>query len=140
VVYNTILDGCTRHKRTDLADAILKSMGDQGIIPTNFTLGILVKLYSRNRQLDVAFRVMETMPKQGNFVANAQVWTCLMCACLTNNAPDKAVKVFHDMKLAGQSPDTKTAHLSSVDWSAAAVSIKLYIWSTKSTTLMGRVR
>jgi len=108
VVYNTILDGCTRHKRADLVDAILQSMRDQGIIPTNFTLGILVKLYSRNRQLDVAFRVMETMPKQGNFVANAQVWTCLMCACLTNNAPDKAVKVFHDMKLAGQSPDTKT--------------------------------
>jgi len=108
VVYNTILDGCTRHRRTDLADAVLKSMADQGISPTNFTLGILVKLYSRNRKLDVAFGVMETMPKQGNFVANAQVWTCLMCACLTNHEPEKAVKVFHDMKLAGQSPDSKT--------------------------------
>jgi len=108
VVYNTILDGCTRYKRTDLVDATLKSMADQGISPTNFTLGILVKLYSRNGQLDRAFRVMETMPKQGNFVANAQVWTCLMCACLTNHEPDKAVKVFHDMKLAGQCPDNRT--------------------------------
>jgi len=108
VVYNTILDGCTRHKRMDLVDATLKSMADQGVSPTNFTLGILVKLYSRNRQLDLAFRVMEMMPKQGNFVANAQVWTCLVCACLTNREPDKAVKVFHDMKLAGQSPDNRT--------------------------------
>eukprot|EP00441_Pelagodinium_beii_P026001 CAMPEP_0197650912 /NCGR_PEP_ID=MMETSP1338-20131121/31235_1 /TAXON_ID=43686 ORGANISM="Pelagodinium beii, Strain RCC1491" /NCGR_SAMPLE_ID=MMETSP1338 /ASSEMBLY_ACC=CAM_ASM_000754 /LENGTH=1040 /DNA_ID=CAMNT_0043225425 /DNA_START=139 /DNA_END=3261 /DNA_ORIENTATION=+ len=108
VIYNTILDGCTRHKRMDIVDEILKSMDEQGVRPTNFTLGIIVKLYSRNKQLDLAFRAMETTPKRGNFVANAQVWTCLMCACLTNHEPDKAVKVFHDMKFAGQAPDSKT--------------------------------
>jgi len=50
IVYNTILDGCTKHKRTDLVDPILESMQEHHISPTNFSLGILVKFYSRRKR------------------------------------------------------------------------------------------
>lgn len=107
IVYNTILDGCTKHKRTDLVDPILESMQEHHISPTNFTLGILVKFYSRQKQLDKAFACMTTLPKRGNFIPNCQVWSCLMGACLMNGSPAKALQVFRDMRATGQSADTR---------------------------------
>ena len=107
IVYNTILDGCTKHKRVDLVDPILESMEAHRISPTNFTLGILVKFYSRQKQLDKAFACMSTLPKRGNFVPNCQVWSCLMGACLMNGSPAKALQVFQNMRAAGQSADTR---------------------------------
>ena len=107
IVYNTILDGCTKHKRSDLVDRILQSMEEHRIAPTNFTLGILVKFYSRQKQLDKAFQAMASLPKRGNFVPNCQVWSCLMGACLMNGSPAKALQVFRDMRQAGQSADTR---------------------------------
>jgi len=107
IVYNTILDGCTKHKRSDLVDRILQSMEEHRIAPTNFTLGILVKFYSRQKQLEKAFQAMASLPKRGSFVPNCQVWSCLMGACLMNGSPAKALQVFRDMRQAGQSADTR---------------------------------
>ena len=39
IVYNTILDGCSKHRRPDLVDKVLDSMDKHRISPTNFTLG-----------------------------------------------------------------------------------------------------
>merc|ERR1719323_1247357 len=50
IIYNTVLDGCTRHSRMDLADQLLEDMEKYNITPSNFTLGILVKMYGRRRQ------------------------------------------------------------------------------------------
>ncbi|CAJ1360580.1 unnamed protein product [Effrenium voratum] len=107
IVYNTILDGCSKHRRPDLVDKVLDSMDKHRISPTNFTLGILVKFYSRQKQLDKAFQCMSSLPKRGNFVPNCQVWSCLMGACLLNGSPNKALHVFRDMRAAGQSADTR---------------------------------
>jgi len=107
VIYNTVLDGCTRHGRMDLADKLLEDMNRFNVTPSNFTLGILVKMYGRRRQLDKAFEVVESIPRKHGFVANAQVSTCLMCACLNNNAVDRALEVFEELKHAGQGADAK---------------------------------
>jgi len=107
IVYNTILDGCSKHKRADLVDVILKSMDDHKIVPTNFTLGILVKLYGRFKQLDKAFAAMDTLPQKGRFTPNSQVWSCLIGACIYNGYADEAVQAFKDMRAAGQTADTR---------------------------------
>merc|ERR1719464_31242 len=107
IIYNTILDGCTRHGRMDLADSLLAEMVKCKVIPSNFTLGIMVKMYGRRRQLDKAFHVVETLPKKFGFTPNAQVKTCLMCTCIYNNALDRAFEVFADMGDHGQSADAK---------------------------------
>merc|ERR1719194_228484 len=77
------------------------------VSPSNFTLGIIVKMWGRRRQLDKALEAVETLPKKHGFVANAQVFTCLMCTCLNNNAVDKAIEVFQDMRAAGLATDAK---------------------------------
>jgi len=107
IVYNTILDGCTRHSRYDLADALMADMEKLSISPSNYTLGILVKMYGRRRQLDKAFELVENAPKRFGFPANSQVLTCLMGACLNNNAIDRALRVFQDVKQANRGADGK---------------------------------
>jgi len=107
IVYNTLLDGCTRNSRFDLADVLLEDMEKCNITPTNFTMGILVKMYGRRRQLDKAFEAMATLPKRYGFTPNPQVKTCLVCACINNNALDRAFVVFEDLKSGGFGADAK---------------------------------
>jgi len=107
IVYNTILDGCAKHKRPDLVDTILDSMKEHSILPTNFTLGILIKLYGRSKQLEKAFDALEVLPKRGKFAPNSAVWSGMMSACLQNNQPTRAMKVFQDMLAAGDVADSR---------------------------------
>jgi len=107
IIYNTILDGCTRHGRMDLADIILEDMDRYGVVPSNFTLAILVKMYGRRKQLHKALEVVKELPARHGFLPNAQVWTCLMCTCVNNNALDTAFGVFEDVKKHSQSVDAK---------------------------------
>jgi len=106
IVFNTLLDWCTRQNRMDVADKVLATFLSLNIPPTNFTVGILVKMYGRRRMLDQAFAVATDMPKQWNFKPNAQVYTCLMSACFLNNSVNRAFEVFEQLK--GQGADGKS--------------------------------
>merc|ERR1719502_1958671 len=59
IVYNTILDGCVKHNRFDIADTLLTNMKKWGIEPSNFTLGIIVKMWGRRRQLSKALQAVK---------------------------------------------------------------------------------
>merc|ERR1719330_904497 len=96
VVYNTLLDGCLRHSKFALADTLLGEMERSDVAPSNFTLGILVKMYGRRRQLNRAFEAIESLTKRHNFTPNSHVWTSLVCACVSNNALGKAREVIRD--------------------------------------------
>mmetsp|Transcript_39382 Transcript_39382/g.62428 ORF Transcript_39382/g.62428 Transcript_39382/m.62428 type:complete len:1007 (+) Transcript_39382:63-3083(+) len=107
-VYNTMLDGCTRLNRMDIADNVLADMEKYNVKPSNFTLGILVKMYGRRKQLKKAFDVINTLAQKHGLEPNYQVKTCLMCACLSNNDFHKAYEVFDDIKKSGQGVDART--------------------------------
>merc|ERR1719277_771136 len=107
MIYNNILDGCIRHSRFDLAETLLEEMENSEVVPSNYTFGILVKLYSRRRQVDKAFEVIERMSKKFNITPNNQVRTCLMCACLNANSPNRAVQVFEELKASPSGADAK---------------------------------
>merc|ERR1719330_937027 len=49
VVYNTILDACTKYNRVDLADRVLADFETNKVQASNFTLGILIKMYGKRR-------------------------------------------------------------------------------------------
>mmetsp|Transcript_52524 Transcript_52524/g.96773 ORF Transcript_52524/g.96773 Transcript_52524/m.96773 type:complete len:1027 (+) Transcript_52524:134-3214(+) len=107
VIYNTLLDGCVRNNRMDLADTLLEDMERFRITPSNVTLGIMVKMYGRRKQLGKAFHVVEEIPKKHGFKANAQVKTCLMSACFYNHDVDLALKVFEELRDSDQGADWK---------------------------------
>lgn len=107
IIYNTILDGCIRHNKMELADRLVADMQKYKVIPSNFTLGILVKMYGRRGQLDKAFEVAESLSKRHGFSPNAQVRTCLMCACVNNRAIRRAFEVFEELKSSREGADVK---------------------------------
>jgi len=107
IMFNTILDGCVRHNRMDLADLMLKNMEQYRVRPTNFTLSIMVKMWSRRGQLKRALEAVETLPKQYGFTPNGPVRTALFFACLRADAVDSAMKVFKEHRAAGHPADAK---------------------------------
>jgi len=100
VVFNTLLDGCVRHSCFDLADELLASLEKYNISPSNFTLSIVVKMWGRRRQLDLAFEAVRCMPKKypGSCRMDAQAGNCLLSICMQNGAPDRAVEAFREME------------------------------------------
>jgi len=97
IVFNSILDGCAHKQMRTLTEQVLKDMESANIAPSNFTLSILVKLYGRCSDLDAAFHVVESYPVKYKFKVNAQVYTCLMSACIANSSLPKALDVYRSM-------------------------------------------
>jgi len=110
IVFNSILDGCAHKQMRTLTEQVLKDMEVAEIAPSNFTLSILVKLYGRCTDLDTAFIVVDTYPTKYGFKLNAQVYTCLMSACIANTALPRALEVYERMMAAGCQADAKMYH------------------------------
>jgi len=107
IVYNTILDGCVRHNHLELADELVANMEAYGIEPSNFTLGIIVKMWGRRRQLAEAFKAYRSLPKKYGFTPNGPVRTCLFFSCLRNENVEGALEVFNDLRASGHPLDSK---------------------------------
>merc|ERR1719321_933524 len=99
IMYNSILDGCAKQHRVDDALKLLDEMKSTGVIPSNYTLSILVKLLGHSRRLSQAFKLVEELSQQHGFRPNVQVYTCLVQACLLNRRLEKAVAL-HDTMVA----------------------------------------
>eukprot|EP00443_Scrippsiella_acuminata_P049969 CAMPEP_0115515010 /NCGR_PEP_ID=MMETSP0271-20121206/75975_1 /TAXON_ID=71861 /ORGANISM="Scrippsiella trochoidea, Strain CCMP3099" /LENGTH=921 /DNA_ID=CAMNT_0002945527 /DNA_START=150 /DNA_END=2912 /DNA_ORIENTATION=+ len=108
VLFNSILDGCAHKQMRTLTEQVLRDMEAAGIAPSNFTLSILTKLYGRCGDLEAAFHAVEFYPEKYMFEINAQVFTCLMSACIANGELPRAVEVYDSMVDAGCAPDAKT--------------------------------
>lgn len=108
IMCNSLLDGCAREHRVDEALQLLEDMQANGVVPSNCTLSILVKLLGRSRRLDEAFKLVEGLSARHGFRPNVQVYTCLISACLHNRRLDRAMAA-HDAMVgeAGCSPDEK---------------------------------
>jgi len=97
IMCNSLLEGCAREHRVDLALSLLEQMKEFGISPSNCTLSILVKLLGRSQRLDDAFKVVSELSINHGFRPNIQVYTCLIQACLHNRRLDKAMEVKQTM-------------------------------------------
>jgi len=108
IVYNSLLDGCARQQKVDQAMEVLSDMRTAGIVPSNYTLSILVKLLGRARRLKQAFNVVDELCSAYNIHLNIHVYTCLIQACLQNQKIDRALEVHDEMvKGLGREPDRK---------------------------------
>merc|ERR1719203_2068486 len=77
------------------------------LLMSNFTLGILCKMYGKRNQLDKAFEALESARKLGNFTPNSQVLTCLMCSCVNTGAVVRALGVFEELRRTPQGADER---------------------------------
>merc|ERR1719217_1721907 len=95
IMYNSILDGCAKQHRVDDALRLLEEMKSTGVVPSNYTLSILVKLLGHARRLSQALKLVEEVTQQHGFRPNVQVYTCLVQACLLNRKLERALGL-HD--------------------------------------------
>merc|ERR1719498_1816932 len=95
IMYNSILDGCSKQHRVDDALRLLEEMKTRGVVPSNYTLSILVKLLGHARRLSQAFKLVEELSQKHGFRPNVQVYTCLVQACLLNRRLERALTL-HD--------------------------------------------
>merc|ERR1719375_1651947 len=93
ILCNSLLEGCAREHRVDLALSLLEQMKELGVASSNYTLSILVKLLGRSQRLDEAFKVVSELSIHYGFRPNIQVYTCLIQACLHNRRLDKAMEI-----------------------------------------------
>merc|ERR1719237_1684661 len=100
-MYNSILDGCAKQHRIEDALKTLEEMKSTGVVPSNYTLSILVKLLGHARRLNQAFRMVEELSTQHGFRPNVQVYTCMVQACVLNRRLEKAMAL-HDTMLADE--------------------------------------
>merc|ERR1719162_2503168 len=107
LLYNSLLDGCTRQNRLEDASRILKEMLEAKIRPSNYTLSIVTRFLGRARRLDQAFSTVETLSAEYGFSPNVQVYTCLMQACFDNQQPAKALALHDRVVRQGIVPDEK---------------------------------
>jgi len=100
VIFNTLLDGCVQQAKFDLADELMTEMTRQAVKPSNFTLSIVVKMWSKRKSLDKAFacirEALKNPAEHGR--VDAQVGSCIVGACIHNRAPERALQVFEEMK------------------------------------------
>merc|ERR1719252_313122 len=79
-----------------------------GVVPSNYTLSILVKLLGRGRRLKLAFDIIAQFRAAYDVRPNVQVFTCLMQACLMNRQTERALEVHDEMvRELGTQPDEK---------------------------------
>merc|ERR1719502_2170087 len=105
IVFNSLLDGCAKKQVPALCEQLIQDMEAAGVMPSNHSASILIKLYGRCRDLDAAFRVIDEMPKKYNFRANNAVYTCLMSACIGNGQLERALELRSRMVDEGIYPD-----------------------------------
>jgi len=100
VIFNTLLDGCVQQAKFDLADELMMEMKRQDVKSSNYTLSIVVKMWSKRKSLDKAFacirEALKNPAEHGR--VDAQVGSCIVGACIHNRAPERALLVFEEMK------------------------------------------
>jgi len=102
-VYNTLLDGCMRSSRLELAEKLLEEMEARGIAPWNWTLVNVVHLCSRRHDLDKAFSVSKSLSRQYGLTLSTEVKACLITACVDNRDLDRAYQAFAEFRSGGDS-------------------------------------
>merc|ERR1719355_305377 len=88
--------------------SLFEEMQKEGIVPSNFTLSIMIKLLNRAHKVEQAFDLVRDLPKKYKFKPNVHVYTNLMQACIANRQPKRALAVLETMVKERSQPDSKT--------------------------------
>lgn len=97
VLFNSLLDACSRIQDVGRLELTLQRMTDYGVVPSAVTLGILVKAFGRVGDMDRVLEVWKSMHHK-HIVANAVTYGCMIDACVKCGNLQMARGVFQDLK------------------------------------------
>eukprot|EP00448_Togula_jolla_P010851 CAMPEP_0170608328 /NCGR_PEP_ID=MMETSP0224-20130122/21527_1 /TAXON_ID=285029 /ORGANISM="Togula jolla, Strain CCCM 725" /LENGTH=1097 /DNA_ID=CAMNT_0010933549 /DNA_START=67 /DNA_END=3357 /DNA_ORIENTATION=+ len=108
IMYNSLLDGCAQSNMVEDGMRLLQQMLDEGVPPSSFTLSVLIKLMSRARKLDEAFRLVDELSRKHKLTLNVHVYTNLIHACVTNQALPRGLELLDEMVERWVQPENRT--------------------------------
>jgi len=108
VTYNTLLDGCARYGMWERGLAVLQDMQEAKVVPSNFTLSVVVKLANRSSRPDKAFELCSDLSSKYNIRLNMHVYNNLVHACTAHGKFPRALEVFEQMLSERVRPDVRT--------------------------------
>lgn len=82
-------------------------MQEQGIMPSNVTYSILIKIYGKSKNLPKALSLIKEM-KDWKIKPGLIVYTCLIQTCIKSNEIEEALKKFKEMTAEGIYGDSVT--------------------------------
>lgn len=107
-LFHSVLECCGKKQSLPLTEHILADMIRAGVSPSGATLATLVRLYGQCGELGAAVKVVNTYPAKYGFQLTAQVFSCLISACVANHDLPQAFQVYDRMCQAGCSADAAT--------------------------------
>jgi len=111
IVFNTLLDGCSSAGLVVEGERLLADMRAEGIMPSNYTLTVMVRLFGHARLVDRALELVEEITVKYRFKANSHVVSALIQACVTNRDLKRAVAVFDQASKDRVQADSRTCQM-----------------------------
>uniref|UniRef100_A0A7S2J029 Pentatricopeptide repeat-containing protein-mitochondrial domain-containing protein n=1 Tax=Zooxanthella nutricula TaxID=1333877 RepID=A0A7S2J029_9DINO len=106
LIYSALLDGCAHSKEFHVADELLEFMKERKVAQSTCTLSAVLTMWSLRGDLDKAFEALDAArADEAGRTFDAQVVACIIRACFRNDAPDRALKAFEDLKRSQSSVD-----------------------------------
>jgi len=110
VVFNTLIDACSRVGDMDAAARLFRDMVDADCMPDLITYSTLIKGYCVRGELDQAMELFTCMRRKG-IQPDAIVFNSLLDGCAKKQMPVLCEQVVHDMEEAGVTPSNYSASI-----------------------------
>eukprot|EP00418_Pyrodinium_bahamense_P099198 CAMPEP_0179048432 /NCGR_PEP_ID=MMETSP0796-20121207/19706_1 /TAXON_ID=73915 /ORGANISM="Pyrodinium bahamense, Strain pbaha01" /LENGTH=1014 /DNA_ID=CAMNT_0020744901 /DNA_START=91 /DNA_END=3135 /DNA_ORIENTATION=+ len=108
ITYNTLIDGCARRGLYDQGMSVLAEMQEAGVVPSAFTLSVLVKLAARSGKPEEASKVCENLARKYHIRLNVYVYNNLLNASTSCKSMERAFELLERMLHEGVRPDART--------------------------------
>lgn len=110
VVFNTLIDACSRVGDMDAAARLFRDMVDADCVPDLITYSTLIKGYCVRGELDQAMELFACMRRKG-ILPDAIVFNSLLDGCAKKQMPALCEQVVQDMVQAGVTPSNHSASI-----------------------------
>mmetsp|Transcript_11565 Transcript_11565/g.32548 ORF Transcript_11565/g.32548 Transcript_11565/m.32548 type:complete len:1085 (-) Transcript_11565:249-3503(-) len=110
VVFNTLIDACSRVGDMDAAARLFRDMVDAQCVPDLITYSTLIKGYCVRGELDQAMELFTCMRRKG-ILPDAIVFNSLLDGCAKKQMPALCEQVVNDMVEAGVKPSNHSASI-----------------------------
>eukprot|EP00930_Biecheleria_cincta_P026116 TRINITY_DN18468_c0_g1_i1.p1 TRINITY_DN18468_c0_g1~~TRINITY_DN18468_c0_g1_i1.p1 ORF type:complete len:1085 (+),score=233.95 TRINITY_DN18468_c0_g1_i1:127-3381(+) len=108
IMYNSLLDGCAQSGLVEDGLRVLEEMQAAEVPPSNFTLSVVVKLMSRARRVDQAFKLVTDLSEKYKISPNSHVYANLVQACCFAKQLSRGLRTLEEMVERRVHPDKRT--------------------------------
>eukprot|EP00933_Yihiella_yeosuensis_P047310 TRINITY_DN4306_c0_g1_i1.p1 TRINITY_DN4306_c0_g1~~TRINITY_DN4306_c0_g1_i1.p1 ORF type:complete len:554 (+),score=108.46 TRINITY_DN4306_c0_g1_i1:162-1823(+) len=106
-----LLECCARRTSLEHAEKVLSAMEDLNLCPSNYTLAMLITIFSARGELQRAIAMFENSPQRYRLEPDAHAYGALIFACANHGRADLSLQAHERMTKTGCQPRVQTYEL-----------------------------